>query len=332
MDDLRMLRDLGGRLEHEPPATLARQRERLVRAGSRRRWFGWMAAGLVAVATVATVTAVAVPALLLGDSQRTVAHPVGGRPAKVTEAMNVLLVGTDKEANRGVPDDPGRTDLIVLLHLPADRKRATAVSIPRDSLVELPTCGPAPARTGLIGSVYGEGGLTCTLQAVESLTDVRIDHMVEVDFAGFARLVDALGGIEVTLKRAVDDPRSKLTLPAGRSLLNGEQAVGYMRLRNYGDGSDVARIRRQQILVAAMVRKAKEVLADPDRLRRFVSVVAESVTTDSALDLERMIAIAETLEGRDLKLVTVPWGPHPADPNRIAWKQPDAERLFASLR
>ncbi|MGI5268506.1 LCP family protein [Nonomuraea sp. CA-218870] len=331
MDDLKLLRDFGRQLEHEPAATLERQRARLVQAGSRRRWFGWMAAGLVAAATVATVAAVAVPALLLGDSQRKVGHPVGARPAKMTDAVNVLLVGVDKGANRGVPDEPVRTDSIILLHLPADRKRPTAVSIPRDSLVELPACGSAPARTDLISSVYGKGGLTCTVKAVESLTDVRIDHMVEVDFVGFGRLVDALGGVEVNLERAVDDPRSELKLPAGRSLLNGEQAVGYMRLRNYGDGSDISRIRRQQVVVAAMVRKAERILADPARLREFMSVVAESVTTDTALDLDRMTTIATTSQG-GVKLVTVPWTRHPADPNRLAWKQPEAGRLFASLR
>ncbi|MFC5819938.1 MULTISPECIES: LCP family protein [Nonomuraea] len=335
MDDLKLLRDFGRRLEHEPPATLVRQRERLlgaVEGRPRRRWFGWMAAGLVAVATVATVAAVAVPALLLGDLRRTAQHPVGARPAKVTEALNVLLVGTDKGSAPRMADDKGRTDSIILLHLPADRKRTTAVSIPRDSLVQLPACGSAPARTDLINSAYNRGGLTCTVKAVESLTDVRIDHMAEVDFAGFGRLVDALGGIEVTLKRAVDDPKAKLTLPAGKSLLDGERAVGYMRLRSVGDGSDIARIKRQQTVIRAMAKKAGQVLDEPAKLKTLASVVADSVTTDTELDVERMIGIAMSLHDSTVKLVTVPWIPHPEDRNRIAWKQPEAEKLFASLR
>lgn len=335
MNDLEKLADFGRRLEHRPPATLVRQRERLLRAAAgrkERRRGGWMAAVLVAAAAMATVAAFAVPALLLGGPHATAAYPAGPRPAKVTEALNVLLVGTDRGSAPLVTDDPGRTDSIVLLHLPADRGQARAISIPRDSYVALPACGSAPARTDMINSAYARGGLTCTVKTVESLTGVRIDHMLEVDFAGFGRLVDALGGVEVTLKQPVDDRKAKLTLPAGKSLLDGEQAAAYMRLRNYGDGSDVARIKRQQVVVRALVDKAKGLLGDPGRLREFASVMAESVTTDPGLDVERMIGIAVTLEDSDVRLVTVPWLPDPSDPNRVVWKLPEAEELFASLR
>ncbi|MFG1947614.1 LCP family protein [Nonomuraea sp. NPDC048826] len=335
MDDLKLLGDLGRALEHEPPATLARQRHRLLGATAgrpRRQRFGWAAAALVAVATMATVAAVVVPTLLFADRHPTAAYPAGARPEKVTEALNVLLVGVDKGSAPRVTDDRGRTDSIILLHLPADRKRITAVGIPRDSLVRLPACGSAPARTALINSAYTDGGLTCTVKAVESLTDVRIDHMVEADFAGFGRLVDALGGVEVMVRQPIDDPKSELKLPAGKSLLNGEQAVGYMRLRNYGDGSDIMRMRRQQTVIAAMAKKARQALDDPGKLEELASVVAGSVTTDPGLDTERMAGIAMSLRDSPIKLVTVPWVPHPDDPNRLAWKQPEAERLFASLR
>jgi LCP family protein required for cell wall assembly len=337
MDDLKELRDYGRTLEHEPPATLARQRERLLRAAagrSRRRMSGWLAAALVAVVTAATVAAVAVltvPTLLFGD-RHTANMPAGQRPAKVTGALNILLVGVDKGFAPRVPDYPVRTDLIMLLHLPADRKQVRAVAIPRDSIVEVPACGSAPVGADLIGSAYAKGGLTCTVKTVESATGVRVDHMAEVDFGGFARLVDALDGVEVTLPRPVDDRKAKLRLPAGKHVLNGEQAVAYMRLRNYGDGSDISRIKRQQVLIASLAKKAAKVLGDPAALREFVTVLKRSVTTDAELDAERLLGIAASLKGTRVDLVTVPWMPHPQDRNRIAWKQPDADELFASLR
>ncbi|MFI7449409.1 LCP family protein [Nonomuraea sp. NPDC049714] len=327
-DDLRMLRDFGERLEHEPPATLARQRERVLRAGPRRRGFGWTMTALVAVVTAAVV---AVPTLLIGGWD-TVRPPAGQRPAEVTGALNVLLVGTDDRAGSAQVDQGTRTDTMIVLHLPADRKKVTAVNIPRDSIVEIPRCGSQAARTDMINSAFDRGGLTCAVKTVETLTDVRIDHMVEVDFAGFKRLVDALGGVEVTLARPVDDPKSKLRLPAGKSVLDGERALGYMRLRDHGDGSDLQRIKRQQKLIQAMAKKVRRTLDDPAELRAFLTVAAKSVKTDEALDVETMIGLATSLEGASATFLTVPWQPHPQDQNRIQWKQPEADRLFDTLR
>jgi LCP family protein required for cell wall assembly len=327
-DDLRMLRDFGERLEHEPPATLVRQRERMLRAAPRRRGFGWTMTALVAVVTAAVV---AVPTLLISGWE-TVPPPAGQRPADVRGALNVLLVGTDGRAGSPRFDKGTRTDTMIVLHLPADRKKVTAINIPRDSRVRIPRCGSEPARTGMINSAFDRGGLTCAAKTVETLTDVRIDHMIEVGFAGFERLVDELGGIEVTLARPVDDPKSKLRLPAGKSLLDGEQALGYMRLRHYGDGSDVQRIKRQQKLIQAMAKKAKRTLDDPAELRAFLAVAAKSVRTDEALDVEAMIELVSSLEGASVTFLTVPWQPHPQDRNRIQWKQPEADRLFATLR
>ncbi|MCA2178349.1 LCP family protein [Nonomuraea glycinis] len=327
-DDLRTLRDFGDSLGHEPPATLVRQRERMLRARPRRRGFGWTMTALVAVVTAAVV---AVPTLLI-SSWETVPPPVGQRPADVRGALNVLLVGTDSQAGSPRFAQGARTDTMIMLHLPADRKKVTAINIPRDSWVRIPRCGSEPARTGMINSAFDRGGLSCAVKTVETLTDVRIDHMIEVDFAGFKQVVDALGGVEVTLAQPVDDPKSKLRLPAGKSLLNGEQALGYMRLRYYGDGSDIQRIKRQQKLIQAMAKKAKRTLGDPAELRAFMAVAAKSVKTDEALDMESMIELVSSLEGASVTFRTVPWQPRPDNPRTIQWKQPEADRLFATLR
>ncbi|WP_336209766.1 LCP family protein [Nonomuraea sp. LPB2021202275-12-8] len=328
MDDLRILRDFGEELAHEPPATLVRQRQRMLRARPRRRTFGWPMTALVAAVTAAVV---AVPTLLIGGWD-TVRPLAGERPVKVTDALNVLLVGTDSQAGTPRFRKGARTDTMIVLHLPADRRKVTVVSIPRDSIVEIPRCGSAPARTDMINSAFDRGGLSCAVKTVETLTGIRIDHMIEVEFAGFVQLVDALGGVEVKLERPVDDPKSKLKLPAGRNLLNGETALGYMRLRNYGDGSDIGRIKRQQQLLYAMAKKAKLVLTDPAQLRAFLAEAAKSVRTDEALDLETMAGIASSAQGSSVSFRTIPWRPHPQVPNRIQWRQPEADKLFGTLR
>ncbi|MEV0594324.1 LCP family protein [Nonomuraea cavernae] len=343
MDDLRLLRDLGSELEHEPPAMLVRQRERMLRAGSRfrparrwtGRWTGWWAAGLVAVATA---TAVAVPAVLVGD-RHTAAPPAGARVVDVSGALNVLLIGSDTREGAGnevygpraARDKVGkRSDTIVLLHLPADRRRATAVSVPRDSIVRIPRCSGRPARTDLINSAYDQGGSACLGATLEQLTGLTIDHSVEVDFTGFKAMVDALGGVEVSLPRAVNDKASKLVLPAGKSLVNGEQALGFVRLRRYGDGSDVQRVKRQQQLMLAMLKKAQSQAAEPARLKAFLGAVSRSVRTD--LDPQSMFELARSLSKAKVSFLTVPWAPHPDDRNRIQWKQPEASRLFENLK
>ncbi|TQS25208.1 LCP family protein [Microbispora sp. KK1-11] len=349
MDDLTMLRDLGRGLEHEPPAGLARQRRRLLdeAAGGRRRrltpWAGGRRAGWIALAAVAVVTAalVVVPTVLLRGTTgaHTVAPPTGDRPPKKGKALTVLLLGSDRRATSTHVGDLGeRSDLMILLRLSADRKRATAVSLPRDSMVRIPQCRSAGGKTvaahrDMINQAYAIGGLTCAWKTVETTTGVRVDHAVAIRYDGLEKLVDALGGVEVTVPQAVDDPKAKLKLPAGRSVLDGRTAVAYARLRfALGDGSDIMRIKRNVILMQAMLKKVSR-LDDPAALASFVRVAATSVTTDAGLDLDTMLALARDVQraGTRVTAVTVPWRPSVTDPNRIEWQQPDAARLFERL-
>ena len=335
MDDLKLLRDFGRELEHEPPVTLVRQREHLLRARPRRRWAGWWTAGLMAVATA---TAVAVPTVLISN-RPTAAPPAGSRSVDMSGTRNVLVIGSDTRqgpgnakygaysAKTGVGP---RSDTIMIVHMPSDRGKATAVSVPRDSMVKMPGCSATPGRVNMINSAYHDGGAACLRTTLETLTGLRIQHTVEVDFTGFKGMVDALGGVEVKLPVAVDDKASKLKLPAGKSQLNGEAALGYVRLRHYGDGSDISRIKRQQSLVLAMLKKARSTVVDPDKLKSFLGEVRKSVKTD--LTLESMYELASGLSKTKLSFVSVPWEPYPEDRNRLVWKEPAASKLFESLR
>lgn len=333
MDDLKMLRDLGAELEHQPPATLARQRDRLPAlqgnrppaARPRRLRVGWPVVGLAAAATVAAVT---VPTLVLNAGESVA--PAGVRPVKVTGALNILVVGTDSQVGTPRFRRGARSDSILLAHLPADRERITFISLPRDSIVQIPACGATPARKDMINSAFDQGGLACTVKTVETLTDVRIDHAMEFNFQAFKEVVDALGGVEVRLPKPVNDHKAKLTLPAGKSLLDGEKALAYARLRNYGDGSDIQRIKRQVALMQAMLRKARQGLADPVRLRSFLSAATRSVKGD--MDLDTMVAVAGSARESRPMFLAVPWRPAPEHPNKIVWIQPEARKLFGGLR
>ncbi|MEV4159525.1 LCP family protein [Nonomuraea dietziae] len=339
MDDLRMLRDLGHELEHEPPASLVRQRHRYQDSPRRRfRLGGWPMLGLAAAATAA---AVAVPMVLVGGQQTlaggTVAPPAGARPAKTSGALNVLLVGSDSRQGEGNAkygradsrvDSGARADTMILLHLSADGKWAAAVNLPRDTMAKLPACETSPAAVNMLNAAFNRGGLRCAWAAVESLTRVKVDHAVAVDFAGFKELVDAVGTVRLEVPKPIDDPKSKLKLPAGVHELNGEQALGYFRLRAYGDGSDLQRIERQQELLISLVRKVR---SDPTRLGAFIEAAHKSVVTDQALGVEEMTAIARGMADAKVSFHTVPAIPHPGDRNRLAWKQPDADRLFGKL-
>ncbi|MBC6457301.1 LCP family protein [Actinomadura sp. HBU206391] len=341
MDELTMVGEV---LAQERPASAqvtAHARGRLLdEIGTRRRfalrqrsWRTWAALALVSGVTAALAVA---PTVLLGGDH-SVQAPPGTRPVKQDKALNVLVVGSDR--SHGVSG--ARADTMILLHLSADRKSLRGVSLPRDLMVRIPACeSPEGAalrgRLDLLGSAFLTGGLTCAWKTVESVTGVHVDHAMEIDYSGFKSMVNALGGVEIRLPRAVDDRYSGLRLPAGRQIVDGEQALAYVRARRgIEDGSDLARVKNQQRFLAAMLARAGDRLTDPARLYSFLQAVDRSVTTDPGLDLKTMYAIARGAKVTGpggATFVTVPVRVYPPDPNRIQLNGPAAERLFARLR
>ncbi|MGA5274481.1 LCP family protein [Streptomyces cellulosae] len=266
-------------------------------------------------------------------------------------ALNLLVLGSDSRSgaeNRelgGGPEGGARSDTAMVVHLDAGRSSATVVSIPRDTLVDRPSCpledgGATSAAYGVMfNTAYEVGGPVCAVKTVEALTGVRMDHYVEIDFAGFARLVDALGGVTVTTREDIDDDRSHLTLDAGTHHLDGEQALALARTRyDVGDGSDLNRITLQQDLVKALVRQIgeRDLLTNPAALFGVADAVTESLTTDTGLDsLGELASFAGTLDGLTagrITTVTMPVLPSPSDPNRVVPDEPEAGKLWASLK
>ncbi len=320
----------------------------------RRRWLRWTALG----ASVAVLAAAGVVWTLynkLDGNIRTDVEAVNQlrrfeseRPEPVVrEAENILLIGSDDRGgkNRKYGRDSGtqRSDTTILLHLSADRSSATGVSIPRDLMVDVPECERPDgtltrARFAQFNWAFQFGGAACTIRTVENLTGIRVDHHIVVDFAGFTKLVDAVGGVEVCLAEPVDDPDAQLALDAGLQTLDGEEALGYVRTRKgIGDGSDTQRMARQQEFLSLLLRKVHDegILTDPTRLYSVLDAVTSSLTADPGLDsLAELYDLATSV--RDIptdrvRFMTAPRQPYTYDPNRDELVQPDAERLFTAL-
>ncbi len=311
------------------------------------RVIGWVSIGLAVVLVGTSLTAYATYRKLEGNiKHEDVAGELGPRPPKLNQAMNILLIGSDQRngANAKYGKAVGeRSDTIILLHFSPGGKKAVGISFPRDSMVQLPSCKTSkgttiPAHLGMINESFNDGGAGCTWRTIESLTKIRIDHFAKVDFSGFKRVVDALGGVEICLPKRVDDNDSKLHLSAGRHIVKGETALAYVRTRHgLGDGSDLGRIKRQQKFLGAVVKKATStgVLTDPAKLLSFLDAATKSVTTDKDFTVDEMKKLAESVRGMTagkVQFITVPWEPYAPDPNRIQWREPDADNLFTAIR
>ncbi|TDB79346.1 LytR family transcriptional regulator [Actinomadura sp. KC216] len=268
------------------------------------------------------------------------------RPEKLNNSLNILLMGSDsrKGENARYGSEAGqRSDTTILLHISPGGESAIGISFPRDSMVQMPPCKKkngttVPAQFGMINVAFSNGGPACTWRTIESLTKIHIDHYVEVDFSGFKRVVDALDGVEICVPRRIDDPKAELHLKAGRQVVRGEQALGYVRTRYVlGDGSDLDRIKRQQAFMASVVQKAtdKGMLTDPGRTYEFLSAVAKSIKADDKLTLSVMQKLAGSLRGMSagkVRFVTVPVQAYPQDPNRVQFNRALAEPLFRAVR
>ncbi|GAA2671066.1 hypothetical protein GCM10009864_46640 [Streptomyces lunalinharesii] len=279
------------------------------------------------------------------------------RPA-AGAGSNVLVIGSDSRAGRnrrlgGGEGDVGRSDTAFLLHVHGDGRHALAVSFPRDTLVEIPPCRlpdgrwTPPRSAAMFNSAFTVGGTTkgnpaCTQNTVEALTGLRVDHTVVVDFAGFAALTTAVGGVPVCLPQDVHEgdlnphlgAPGKLVFPRGPQTVSGQRALDYVRLRHgLGDGSDIGRIKRQQAFTAALVKKVRARGMNPSALLPLARAATAALTVDPGLGTaDRLLAFALSMKDVDLhdtKFRTLPWRYQGA---RVAVVHPAADELWAALR
>lgn len=332
---------------------MAKGRHRRIESRRRRVTKRALVSGSVVLVILSTVMVVAYKKLE-GNINTVSTEALGDRPTAVKvegpkAPLNVLVMGSDTRdgANgKGIGGStPGLSDTTMLLHLSADRSRAYGVSLPRDAMVNRPTCpsksksGPVPGGLTMWNSAYAVGGPLCTVKTFESLTNIRVDHFVVVDFVGFRSMVNALGGVKICVPEPVDDDIGHIKLPAGTYKVNGQQALDYVRVR-HGIGAptgDIGRMKRQQAFIAAMIQKVMSAgtLANPARLFSFLDAATKSLTTDEAFaDLKQLASLGSSLQdiGLDkVQFVTVPFGAYAPDPNRLVWSA-DADGLWRRVR
>ncbi len=270
--------------------------------------------------------------------------------------INLLLIGSDSRSTGdnvnlggGVEVAGARSDTTILLHVSGDRKHATGVSIPRDALVDIPSCYAngswLPAQTHVMfNSAFSEGDLPggnpiCTQNTVEKLTGIRIDHTIVIDFTGFATMSSAVGGVTVCVP-PVDNTYLEhaysISLTPGIQTLSGKAALEYVRAREgFGDNSDIGRMKRQQAFLSALVKKMLDTgtLTDPITLYRLADAATSALTVDSYLDsVGALVSIATQLRSvplANIDFVTTPWQYAGA---RIDLIQPDTDILWSLLR
>ncbi|MEO3749653.1 LCP family protein [Streptomyces sp. B6B3] len=265
------------------------------------------------------------------------------------DSIDILVLGSDARSERGAgvygAAAGARSDTAMIVHVSADRSAATVVSIPRDTLVSRPDCRRPDGSTAqaadrvMFNEAYQVGGPACAVRTVESLTGIRMDHYVEIDFQGFERLVNTLGGVEITTTEPIDDAKSHLSLPAGTHTLDGEQALALVRTRKaIGDGSDLARIQLQHDFLRALVDQIGGVglLTNPGRLYDLADAATSAVTTDSDLasvsQLTDLAGALRAIESDDLHLITLPVTYDSEDVNRVVPLTERAEQVWTALR
>ncbi|GGM50333.1 LytTR family transcriptional regulator [Longimycelium tulufanense] len=259
------------------------------------------------------------------------------RPA-AGKGTNWLLVGSDSREGLSAADraklatgdaEGRRTDTMMLLHIPSGSGPATLVSLPRDSFVPI----PGNDRNKLNAS-YAFGGPKLLVQTVENVTGLRIDHYAEIGFGGFRDMVDAVGGVEMCPKEAINDPKAGLNLQPGCQKLNGAQALGYVRTRAT-PRADLDRVERQRELLSALMAKAGSAgtIFNPFRSIPLMASAPDALTVDDGDHLHNLALMGWAMSG-DLVTTTVPigsMGNQGPVGSVVNWDRAKASRLFEAL-
>ncbi|WP_405781024.1 LCP family protein [Streptomyces sp. NBC_00859] len=264
-------------------------------------------------------------------------------------AMNILLLGSDSRAGThgeyGTGVSGARSDTTMVLHVDKSHRKASVVSIPRDTMVDRPSCpkphgGTVPgAHQAMFNESYAVGGPGCTVKTVEKMSGVRMDHYLEVDFNGFKKLIDQLGGVDITTRQAVSDNDSHLSLPAGKHTLKGEQALSLVRTRHgVGDGSDLGRIQLQQAFIKALTQRVDNVgmFSNPAKLYGLANTATRTVSADSGLaSAGKLLGLAKDLKGlnpKNMDMVTMPVTYDRQAPDRVLPLTKDSQQVWQALR
>ncbi|MEV5386060.1 LCP family protein [Streptomyces sp. NPDC052721] len=274
------------------------------------------------------------------------------------EAINILLIGTDKRTgagNEGYGDSGsvGHADTTILLHVSKDRSNATALSIPRDLIVDVPDC-PTEQEDGTKKVIPGSQGVrfntslgqddrtpSCTMRTVTELTGIKPDDFMVADFNAVKTLTEAVDGVDVCLAKDIDDPKSHLKLSEGTHRISGEQALAFVRTRHsVGFGGDLSRIGLQQQFLGALMRKLKgnDTLTSPTKMVKLAEAATDALTVDDKLKsigkLKDLGLELGKLNPKNLTFTTVPVVDNPAEKVHatVVLSESKAAAVFDAIR
>jgi LCP family protein required for cell wall assembly len=300
-------------------------------------------------------------------------HPAS-RPPADPKAENILLIGSDTRVGvngqiggtgvtGGTAIGGARSDTIILMHIAPGAHEVDVISIPRDSVVPILGCTPEGGTPGQnaepsydveqVNATYAYGGPGCLWETIEQTTGIHINDFVELTFSGFEAVINQLGGVDVCLPEAVDDPTSNLNLSAGIHHVQGPEALAFWRSReNLGMGTDPQRIQRDQFLMASLFQgiEHSSLLKSPTTMLSIIDTLTSQhdIVTDSGMTPGVMLRLGEDLrglKGDSVQFVTVPWttysgnaqwinsseSPSSGNVNWVQWVQPQANTLFSAI-
>ena len=228
------------------------------------------------------------------DAGEAIKQPAGN-------GTNYLLLGSDAGPGRV----GGRSDVMVLVHVPEDKHNVTLIHFPRDLYVSIPDHGK-----NKLNAAFAFGGSPLLVQTLQNLLGVEIDHVAMVDFEGFKRMTDAVGGVDVKVEEA--STGNGVTFNEGTMHMDGETALIFVRQRKQLSEGDISRGRRQQAFIKALMLKtlSAETLTNPIRLKDFIDAATSNLIVDQDLDVGTMRSEAfamKGLRGRDVRFITAPF-------------------------
>ena len=288
----------------------------------------WLSVGILAFSAIAWLGLGRISGAI---SRVNVFDNLKNRPEKASSAVNYLVVGSDTREGLtaaelkllrvgSVKSAAGaRSDTMMLVHISKSRDNAVIISLPRDSLVTIPAHTSQDGKSqvaemqGKLNSAFAWGGAPLLIQTLEAKMNLRVDHYVEVNFAGFKNVVDALGGIQVCTKKDINDPKSHLVLSAGIHTLDGIESLKYVRTRDFDGMGDLGRMQRQQQFVSAIFRKATSsgTLLNPFKVKNLISATFKTVKTDETLNQGDIVTLAKQIRNLTpgkMRTLTVPLG------------------------
>ncbi len=327
----------------------------------RRKIIAWGAGSLAVLLVGVTATGYEILHHFNANIQQdNIAALLGAQPVDThPQAENIVVIGSDSRDGLSAAYGSGlvtdQSDTLMIIHIPADRKWAEVMSVPRDSYVNIPACEKgngqlSPPTQFKINEAFALGnldgnhtrlGVACTVKTVEQDTGIYINHFIVVNFTGFENMVAALGGVYECNPTAIDDPKSGLHLSAGNHLLSPAEALGYVRARySLGDGSDLERIGRQQAFMSSLIGRVRSELYNPLAIYRFFDAFTKSLTIDSQLGgitgLYNLGQSLRSIPSSKIAFFTLPNFPRseivPSDIANVVWTQPEDSKIFATFR